>query len=236
MKQTMKSLQKTLDILEYISLRNGESVTPCEAADALQVNPATCTRIMGELVKRGYLEKISRRSGYVIGPMIAAMNTRDNLFTRIAKAADKPLRHLCRSLDRQVNIAVMHGTGRIMLCFHFNDPLARPWTKFLMDDHPKTATGRLLLSCLDDVQARKVCEKCGMEYSAEYFAQVRRDGFVRFEENDLVIIGHSVIVPGYPAAAFGFGVKPEFADRAMELSAETAAAIRVRLLPQSAAY
>ena len=232
----MKSLQKTLDILEYISLRNGESVTPCEAAEALKVNPATCTRIMGELVKRGYLEKVSRRSGYVIGPMVPALNTRDNLFTRIARAADKPLRHLCRSLDRQVNIAVMHESCRIMLCFHFNDPLARPWTKFLMDDHPKTATGMLLIAHLEDSEARKVCAECNMVYDPEYFSRIRKDGFIRFEDKGLVIIGHAVIVPGYPAAAFGFGVKPEAAEMALELSAETAAAIRSRLLPQSAAY
>ena len=60
----MKSLQKAFDILEYVVLQNGEPVTPTRAAAALSINLATCTRIMGELVKRGYLVQISRPGYY----------------------------------------------------------------------------------------------------------------------------------------------------------------------------
>ena len=233
----MKSLQKAHDVLEYVVLRNGSNVTPTEAAEVLHINPATCTRIMGELLKRGYLEKISRKNGYVTGAMCAALNTRDNLFTRIAKAADQPLRELSKALARQVNISVMHRGRRIMLNFHFSDPLARPWSKFLMTDHWKTATGRLLLAYMDENESRKICAACGLEeYPAELFEKIRKDGSVCFKHDSLHILGHAVIVPGYPPSAFGFGVTEEQLDKALALSAATAAEIRAKLLPEATAY
>jgi hypothetical protein len=130
----------------------------------------------------------------------------------------------------------MHGTARVMLCFHFNDPFTRPWDKFHLTDHWQTATGRLLISHLKPAEAQKVCAACGAEYSAEYLHKLRQDGMVCFEHDGLVIIGHAVLVPGFPVMAFGFGVKPEFRDRAIELSAAAAAEIRSRLLPQLPAY
>lgn len=233
----MKSLQKSLDVLEYVVLRNGKNVTPTEAAEALRINPATCTRIMGELLKRGYLEKISRKNGYTAGPMCASLNTRDSLYSRIGKAADRPLRELSRALARQVNIAVMHRGKRIMLNFHFSDPLARPWNRFLMTDHWKTATGRLLLANMNESESRKICAACGLqEYPDEYFENIRRDGFVCFQHDSLHIIGHAVIVPGYPVAAFGFGVTGEQMEKALALSAATADEIKSRLQPETTAY
>lgn len=55
----MKSRHKTLDILEYISLCNGERVTLCEAAGELKITPAAGTRIMGELVRRSYVRVLN---------------------------------------------------------------------------------------------------------------------------------------------------------------------------------
>lgn len=226
----MKSLHKTFDILEYVVLRNGENVTPSEAAEALHVNLATCTRIMGELVKRGYLQKVSRKSGYIAGPMIVSLNTRDFLYRRIADAAKLPVRKLSEQLKCQVNISVLHEGLRVMLSYHLPEFPAGPWEKFRFSDHWDTATGRLLLASLEDPEARRICKSCGIKpYPEALFRQIRRDGFVRFEQDFLCVIGHWIRVPGYPAAAFGFGVQPESADRAFELSAATAEEITKKL-------
>ncbi|MBR2374598.1 MAG: hypothetical protein IKA87_10260 [Lentisphaeria bacterium] len=68
-------------------MQNGKKVLPTEVSEALDINLATCTRIMGELIKRGYLEKVSRKAGYIAGPMIVSLNTRDQTYKRIAEAA-----------------------------------------------------------------------------------------------------------------------------------------------------
>ena len=226
----MKSLHKTFDILEYVILRNGENVTPSEAADALQVNLATCTRIMGELVKRGCLQKVSRKSGYVAGPMVASLNTRQNLYKRIADAAELPVKKLSEALRCQVNISVLHENERIMLAYHLPGYPAAPWEIFRFSDHWDTATGRLLLAALEESESKKVCKNCGIKpYPGELLRKIRDDGYVRFEQDSLCVIGHWIRIPGYPVAAFGFGVPQEFSDKAFELSAEAAEEIRKKL-------
>ena len=226
----MKSLHKTFDILEYVLLRNGENVTPSEASVALDINLATCTRIMGELVKRGYLEKISRKSGYVPGPMIASMNTRKNSYNRIADAAELPIRQLSQELGCQVNISVLNEGERVMLAYHFPEPSFIPWEQFRFSDHWDTATGRLLLAALDDAAARKLCKSCGISpFPGTTLQQIRKRGFVRFEQDSLCVIGHWIKVPGYPVAAFGFGVPLNLADHAFELSEKTAKEITKKL-------
>ena len=222
----MKSLQKALDILEYVVLQNGERVTPTRAADALSINLATCTRIMGELVKRGYLVQISRKDGYIPGPMIPALGTRHNSYEILAAAARTPIEKLFQQLGCQVNFSVMHAGRRIMLCYHLSRQTLRPWDHFTFSDHWETATGRLLIAAMDEREGRKLTAASGLQlFPRKELARIRQNGWIRFRQDDLEVIGHLIVFPSYPAAAFGFGIPPEQADRAFGLSGKTAAEI-----------
>ena len=233
----MKSLQKTLDILEYVVLQNGASVTPTRVAEFLGINSVTCTRIMGELVRRGYLMQISRKAGYIPGPMITSLGTRNNHYERLAAAARGPVARLSERLRKQVNLAVLNRSRRIMLCYHLSNPGQKPWDRFFFTDHWETATGRLLISSLDDRSARDLAREVGIHpFPKMELEKIRREGFVRFEQDRLVIIGHLIKVPGYPPAAFGFGIEPEGASKAFAASRETADEIRRLLEEPNRAY
>ena len=222
----MKSLQKALDILEYVVLQNGERVTPTRAAEALSINLATCTRIMGELVKRGYLVQISRKDGYIPGPMIPALGTRHNRYEILAAAARTPIEKLSQQLGCQVNFSIMHAGRRIMLCYHLSRQALRPWDHFTFSDHWETATGRLLIAAMDESEGRKAAAASGIQpFPRKELSRIRQAGWVRFRQDPLEIIGHLIVFPGYPPAAFGFGIPPEQADRAFGLSGKTAAEI-----------
>lgn len=222
----MKSLQKTFDILEYVVLQNGERVTPTRVSEALRINLATCTRIMGELVKRGYLVQISRKDGYIPGPMIPSLGTRHNSYEILAAAARIPIEKLSEQLSCQVNFSVMHAGRRIMLCYHLSGRILKPWDHFIFSDHWDTATGRLLIAALDEREGRRLTAASGIHpFPRKELTRIRQSGWIRFRQGQLEIIGHLIDFPGYPAAAFGFGVPPEQADRAFELSGKTAAEI-----------
>ncbi|MBO4630410.1 MAG: hypothetical protein J5858_00665 [Lentisphaeria bacterium] len=226
----MKSLQKTFDILEYVVLRNGESVTPSRAAEELGINTVTCTRIMGELVKRGYLVQVSRKEGYIPGPMIITLNTRHNCYEQLAAAAHGPISRLSERMHCQVNLSVMNREHRIMLCYHLHSLNLKPWDHFSFTDHWETATGRLLIALMEEKEARKLTREAGIcPFPKKELERIRRDGWVRFEQDQLIVIGRGIQIPGYPAAAFGFGVAPELEKTAMEASAETAGEI-IRIL------
>jgi len=233
----VKSLHKTFDILEFVVLQNGLPVTPSDAANALGINLVTVTRIMGELVRRGYLMHISRKGGYVPGAMVTAIGSRSNIFERLAAAAREPVNVLSRKLHRQVNLSVMHQEQRVMLCYRLDGNWIEPWKTFFFSNHPKTGTGRVLLAAMSDEEAQRVCHAVGRECcTPEELAEVRRNGFARFGGLGETIIGCPVEVPGYPLAALGFGIEAEWADEALKLALECAESIRNALLRRNIAY
>lgn len=233
----MKSIRKIFDILEYVILQNGHKVTPTNASQAVGVNLATCTRIMGKLVDRGYLLKVSRKEGYLPGPMTVSIGTRNHPHECLAKAASEPIRLLAEELRCQVNLAVMHENRRIMLCYHSGNATFQPWNRFTFEDHWVTATGRLLIAASDDREAQKITASIGLQpYPKEALDKIRADGFTIFSNSTLSIMGHLIRLPGYPSAAFGFGVPKSNEKHAFERSAATAEAIRKKLSIQNKPY
>ncbi|MPM68537.1 hypothetical protein SDC9_115470 [bioreactor metagenome] len=222
----MKSLHKIFDILEYVVLRDGGKITPSEAAEFTGLNLATCTRIMGELVARGYLDKVSRREGYIPGPMCAALAMRRNSYTRLARAAKEPLRELSEFVGMPVNLSVVSGKRRIMIACCCGDPGWKPWDRFGFSlDAGGMATNPLLLAF-------------GNERSVES-GELRKKGYVNFydEAAKLWIQGYAVRIPGYPVAAFGYGV-PAGVDpeQALTLAAEAARKMEETLASHYQAY
>ena len=218
----MKSVQKTFDVLEYVFLRNGSSVTPSEAAEALSINLVTATRIMGSLVKRGYLIKVSRKEGYAPGPMIMALGTRHNDYEQLTAAARQPVEELSNQLNRQVNISVLNGERRVMLCFKLNGNYRQPWKKYFFSSHYATGTGRCLLSTLDFRTALKLIDGAvSNEVLKRELDDISRDGFVKFEYDDEVVFGFLIKVPGLPPAALGFGIDKVQENTAFKLAQQT---------------
>ena len=105
-------------------------------------------------------------------------------------------------------------------------------------DHWQSAAGRLLLSSLDDREAKKICLKeLKLEkYPKEEIETMRKNGFVRFEKDDKIILGHIVRCSGFPALAFGLAVQPEQSEKAFELVKQTAVKISNNLTGSGTAY
>ena len=83
----MKTLQKALDLLELVSTRDGEAVTPKTASEKLGINQSSCVRLMQTLTDRGYLTQVSRRAGYTGGPALTAYGCRKTCCNALAAAA-----------------------------------------------------------------------------------------------------------------------------------------------------
>ena len=235
-----KSLHKTFDILEYVVLQCGRSVTPGEVATYAKLNAATCTRIMGELLERGYLNKVSRKAGYVPGPMVVSLGTRDNCYRRLAAAANVPVRALAERIRMSVNLAVMHRGDRIMLSFYSARENWIPWKRFTFgDDHASTATGWLLLAAMDEEEAMRIIQKKHLLITRRDLELVSRRGFVDFvsSEDSIRVMGHLIRVEGYPPAAIGFGIRQgDDPAEILKLSEETAQRIRSNLTREERSY
>ena len=227
----MKSLFKALDILEYVILRNGANVTPSEAAEALDVNLVTCTRIMRAWTERGYLANVSRKSGYTPGPMIASIGLYENIYHKLAAAAADPIADLAHQLKRKVNFSVMHRGKRVKLAWNMGSRVQASWPELLYAPHWESATGRLLLANMPPAEAKEILQKEGVTPFPQHELEViKKNGFVHFEDNrGLEIIGGIVRVPGYPTAALGVGVDPRRTDEALGAMRQTIKKIKEAL-------
>ncbi len=242
----MKSLSKTFDILEYIFNKDGAPATPGEVAENIKINATTCSRIIGELVERGYIERVSRRTGYIPGPSIYALNLRKSPYAVLSAAAREPIKKLAEELSTIINISIMKNAYRYILYFHTVDPSKKfaLWTKYFTD-HYSTATGRLLLSSASPEEIDFIIEKLGLpgnewneikskEALLKELSQIAQKGFVKYSQDELWIVGRIFKAHDYPHAAIGFGVESEEkADCALELLETTVSDILSRLKPEN---
>ena len=227
----MKSLKKAFDLLEYVVAQGGVPVTPTACAEATGWNAVTCTRILGELTELGYLEKVTRKSGYRPGPMCSALSLRNNVYSRLSKASEGPLHRFASTIGAIVNFSVFHPCGRVMIRIcGGGDGIHHIWKDFRFPLDDGMPTSLLLLAAMDRKQR--------MQYTSSGISHDELDllaekGFYRGTERDLTVQGHLVLCEDYPPAAFGYGVRQGLdPDEIARLGAETAREITTILHTQ----
>ena len=226
----MKSLKKAFDLLEYVVAQGGVPVTPTACAEATGWNSVTCTRILGELTELGYLEKVTRKSGYRPGPMCSALSLRNNVYSRLSKASEGPLNRFASTIGAIVNFSVYHPCGRVMIRIcGGGDGIHHIWKDFRFPLDDGMPTSRLLLAAMDRKQ-RTPYISAGMHDEPDLLAE---KGFYRGMERDLTVQGHLVLCEDYPPAAFGYGVRQGLnADEIARLGEKTAREIMMILHTQ----
>ena len=239
----MNSLSKVLSIIEVVFAQDGMPVTPSQAAAATGLNLATCARIMTELVEAGYLEKVSRRSGYIGGPLIFALAGRPGAYHRIVEASRRPLIELAVELGVTINLATMEqGRRRILLSVPppggCRVPFSNVYESF--QDFHESSTGRLLLSRATDGELEEISTRLGLTTSQRkaidtWLPQLRRAKEVVFHHSGfgLWFIGEMIEPSEFPAFVFGLGI-PEAGnkDAAVDACRQTAERIEAEFKQQ----
>ena len=214
----MKTLQKALDLLEYVSTRDGEAVSPKKAAEKLGINPSSCVRLMQTLTDRGYLVQISRRGGYVGGPALTAYSCRTTCCNALAAAAAEPLREFSREIGgRMINLSVAHRDRRYLIfqCGHtpgaqVGDFIGHTW------DLEANATELLLLAAAPETERLRLLRQTAIpkrfasqeEFLLELDAlRIQRHVIFYSERQAMWIGGGLVEAAGFPAATLGYGME-----------------------------
>ncbi|OGV50288.1 MAG: hypothetical protein A2017_06785 [Lentisphaerae bacterium GWF2_44_16] len=247
----MKSLHKALDILEYVLNLEGKPVTPGKAAEAIGLNECTCVRIMGEMVKRGYLEKVSRKAGYIPGPTVFALSNRDCGYSRLIGAAEIPIREFAIKISSMVNISVMHDKYRYILRHYSAHPERKlvHETSYFSNCY-ETATGWLLLSVSSDEIIEKFIKELGVPQNIwndlktendmrRKLNEIKNTGLVEFPHPNgkWHIMGALIKAENCPLSAIGFGIDVgDDAKRTMSLMKECVREIEDKLASRESAF
>ena len=64
----INSVHKAMNILSIISDAENKPVTLTEISQKSGINASTCAHIISTLSEDGYVERVSHREGYILGP------------------------------------------------------------------------------------------------------------------------------------------------------------------------
>jgi DNA-binding IclR family transcriptional regulator len=237
----MKSLDKVFDIMELVTSMSGQSVTPGLAAEKLGLNGATCVRFMKYLCKRGYLEQVSRKEGYVAGPACLTFADRQSKYSKIINASEKPIMELAHKLSNYINVSVIYNSMRYLLYSYSSHTQIVSGAKRLEFGY-EAATSRLLLSACEAEERDEIIKIAGMPGKSwdniqdknklvKSLADIRKDVCISFKEpyTGQIIVGGLIMVKGFPPAAIGYGIAGDDPTEALQLTRQTVKDIEFNL-------
>lgn len=143
----IKVLNKTFELLELVRVRFPEPVLPGEAAEVLGIPRSTCVRLLKLLTGKGYLEQLSPRKGYSVGPVLYLLGSGECYRHRLTVHAKVLLESLSRELNCSMQFFMRWGSCRLILCGFNGDKLLNlEQRKIRRYDLNTSISGRMLLS------------------------------------------------------------------------------------------
>ena len=99
----IRSVEKAMAIVNFVA-EQAEPVSLGRIAAALQCPSATCAHLVETLCAGHYLEKISRKDGYALGPRMY-LNTSGQFYREeLVRVAAPVMTQLCRNVSECVSL------------------------------------------------------------------------------------------------------------------------------------
>lgn len=167
----IKVMDKTFAILEEIVISSPEPLPPLELSRRLQLNRATCSRLLKLLLDSGYILQVSRQKGYVPGPKILTLSNMAAFRKNLLSVARPVIDRCAEELRNSVQIAQLHNGKRYIL-HHRNCNPRRSirLDRLSFEDLFSTATGLMLVSHQEPAERM------------ELFRRIREENGVFFED------------------------------------------------------
>lgn len=222
----IKVLDKSFRMLEYIAAKAPFAVYPGELAESLQINRATCSRLLKSLLDAGFLLHHGRQGGYTPGPRLLTLGMLSSFAAPLLDKVEKSMIPLAEELKATLIFSRIYSGKRYVLLLENRDPKRdiRLIASFF-DDLFETATGILDLAYTSTAQERRRFRENAPhpslilppfndpEKMEDNFAAIRREGgFCSFKEEQW-IAACPVFAQGSFAGALGLSMLREEADK-----------------------
>lgn len=159
----IKVLDKAFGILELLVIASPDSVKPGAIAAALNINNATCSRILKDLSDAGYVEKVSRESGYTVGPRAFTFSKQLNYNKELINAAENCIEECAYKLKSSVILVELKNNQRYILSHHdYHSDSKIKIDELSYTDLFKTATGVLLLAYAGKEERENALKQYGL--------------------------------------------------------------------------
>ena len=146
----IKSVKKALDILTILSNSGENPISLSELAEKTNLNKSTCAHIVDTMCEELYVERVSRKEGYRLGPWSYMLSRYGSYYNSLSKLSYPILKWLHEQLDAAVFLSVVCN-GRKYIILHIDPDNILPMSdgSMIQGYMESTATGRLLMAFMD---------------------------------------------------------------------------------------
>jgi IclR family acetate operon transcriptional repressor len=209
----IQSVTRALDIIEVIAGER-DGLVLSELSDRVGLNSSTCHHLISTLVSRGYVQRLGRSRGYVLGQKVHELVDLAESELDPSEVLKGELRELGARIGRGVQFAVLMETSLLtklrFLTPDLNNGLVEPDELTKMKALHATATGKAILAWLPEIELVRVISANGLtKYTEktittlsgliEDLRLVRRRGYSIDDEelqDGVVCIGAALRDPG----------------------------------------
>lgn len=243
-------IDKAFLILERIAVSAPVPMLPTQIADELNLNRATCSRLLKQLMDMGYLLKVSRQQGYVPGPKFLTMGNLARFQQDFLMIAGPVIDRCAEDLQASVLTAQLyHGKRYVLYHKNLSPELDIRITQPCFDDIFETATGVLLIahsSAEEQIRCFRDCKRTEHDtlsgFSTEQemmetLDQVVKQGFVFSKKQYQWVYAYPISRNGAVFAALGASIGVEqhsvsAHERICRVLQDSAAEISRKLTPK----
>lgn len=161
--RTIQSVERALILLEQVAAAP-EGLTLAEMAELSGLNASTCHHLVATLANRGYIARLGRRRGYILGSKIRELHELADRDRDPASLIRDDLKALGARLGYGVQFAVLSECS-LLTQLSFSDPLERidePDELEKMTALHATATGKSILAWIPDIELVRVISANGL--------------------------------------------------------------------------
>jgi len=204
------AVQKAMQVLRILSDANGHAITLAALTEETGIPKSTIAHILKTLMEEGYVQRVSHREGYMIGPEL-------HLLTRYGRYGEDII-HECHPLLRYINregggtavFAMVKGGKKYIIDRVADDGVyLDEQANLLVDDLYRTVTGRVILANIPYHEALEIFENMGMPTEEDSWPEVDSSSGFRLELEQIrkqKCYYHYAIKDGYQWFAFAVPV------------------------------
>ena len=159
----IRVLHKAFDMLELLAAEPAHRKKLNEIAPCLHIHSATCANILKTMVSRNYVDQVTPRTGYALGPMIYQLARQGAYRGDLTSAAEPLMIALAKKVDETVLLVTLREGKRFIVAqIDGKQTIQVDRNLFFQDTIYQTATGRMLLAHLDEREFKEFIAKEGL--------------------------------------------------------------------------
>ena len=156
----VKSVKKALDILTILSENADKPIPLKELALRTGLNKSTCAHIVDTMCEQQYVERISSKEGYRLGPWSYMLSRYGTYCQNLVSTSSSILKWLHKQTEATVFLSVLCN-GRKYIVYHIeSDNILPMGDGSMIQGHVEsTATGRVMLAYMNQTALNHLLKK-----------------------------------------------------------------------------